>query len=238
MRFLAMVTLALLVLAGQSNAQGSKELKSKKDSVSYAIGCNIGNSFKTQNLDIDADLLYQAIKDVAAGKVKIPEERVQGILQSFQGEMMAKQQEKMKQENDKNDMEGQNFLLANKKKEGVKVTASGLQYKVIKEGTGEMPKSTDKVTVHYTGKLLTGKEFDSSIKRGQPATFPVTGVIPGWTEALQLMKVGSKYELWIPSKLAYGERGAGADIPAGSTLFFEVELLGIEKAADKPADQK
>ena len=239
MRFLAMITLAFLVMAGQSNAQASKELKSRKDSISYAIGCNIGNSFKSQQLDIDVDLLAQAIKDIVAGsKVKMPEDKVAACLQSFQQEMTSKMQEKMKRENDKNDLDGQNFLAENKKKEGVKVTESGLQYQVIKEGTGEIPKSTDKVTVHYVGTLLGGKEFDSSIKRGQPATFPVTGVIPGWTEALQLMKVGSKWDLWIPSKLAYGERGAGADIPPGSMLHFEVELLGIDKTVDKPSDKQ
>jgi FKBP-type peptidyl-prolyl cis-trans isomerase FklB len=239
MRLFVIMSLALLLFAGQTNAQAKKELKTRMDSVSYAIGCNIGNSFKTQQIPVDVDLLAQAIKDVIAGKnVKMPDDKIQACLQSFQQEMSAKMQEKMKRESDKNDIEAQAFLTENKKKEGVKVTESGLQYKIVKEGTGEIPKSTDKVTVHYVGKLLDGKEFDSSIKRGQPATFPVTGVIPGWTEALQLMKVGSKWNLWIPSKLGYGERGAGNDIPPGSTLFFEVELLGIDKTADKADDKK
>jgi FKBP-type peptidyl-prolyl cis-trans isomerase FklB len=143
-------------------------------------------------------------------------------------------EQKQKQVGDQNKTEGTKFLEDNKKKDGVKTTASGLQYKVLKEGTGAQPKKTDTVTVNYRGTLLSGTEFDSSYKRGQPASFPVNGVIPGWTEALQLMKVGSKYQLFVPSSLAYGERAVGPDIGANSTLIFEVELLDA-KPAPTPA---
>ena len=138
--------------------------------------------------------------------------------------------EKQKAMAEKNLAAGEKFLAENAKKEGVKTTSSGLQYKVVKEGTGPQPKAGDTVTVDYRGTLIDGTEFDSSYKRGHPATFPVNGVIPGWTEALQLMKVGSKYQLFIPSKLAYGERAAGPELPANSTLIFEVELKGVEPA--------
>jgi FKBP-type peptidyl-prolyl cis-trans isomerase FklB len=143
---------------------------------------------------------------------------------AFQKEMMAKQSEVAK----KNRAEGEAFLAENKKKEGVKTLPSGLQYKVIKAGTGKKPKSTDTVTVHYRGALINGAEFDSSFKRGQPATFLVSKVIPGWTEALQLMEVGAKWQLFIPSSLAYGEQGAGSDIGPNATLIFEVELVSIQ----------
>jgi FKBP-type peptidyl-prolyl cis-trans isomerase FklB len=139
--------------------------------------------------------------------------------------MMAKQSEVAK----KNKAEGETFLAENKKKEGVKSLATGLQYKVIKAGTGKKPKSNDTVTVHYRGTLINGAEFDSSYKRGQPATFPVSKVIPGWTEALQLMEVGAKWQLFIPSNLAYGEQGAGSDIAPNATLIFEVELVSIQE---------
>jgi FKBP-type peptidyl-prolyl cis-trans isomerase FklB len=149
-------------------------------------------------------------------------------MMTFQRELREKQTKGRDEMGEKNKKEGEEFLAKNKKKEDVKTTPSGLQYKVIKEGDGAMPKPDDTVTVNYEGKLINGTVFDSSYKRGQPATFPVKGVIPGWTEALQLMKVGSKYELFIPSNLAYGERGAGGDIGANATLLFTVELLSIK----------
>lgn len=225
------LSLLVLVLAGSSAfAQDSPALKTRKDSVSYAIGMNIGQSFKMQSVDIDVDLLSAAIKAVVSGqKTTISEEDAGKCVIAFQQEVMQKQEAERKVTSEKQSTEGKKFLEENKNKEGVKVTASGLQYKVITEGTGEIPKSTDKVKTHYTGKLIDGTEFDSSVKRGEPATFPVTGVIKGWTEALQMMKVGSKWMLYIPSDLAYGDRGAGNVIPAGATLVFEIELLSIEK---------
>ena len=143
--------------------------------------------------------------------------------------MMAKQQEMAKKLGEKNKAEGEAFLAENKKKEGVITLPSGLQYKVIKAGTGKKPKATDTVTVHYQGTLIDGKEFDSSYRRGQPVTFPVNGVIPGWTEALQLMEEGAKWQIFIPSSLAYGDRGAGRDIGPHATLIFEIELVSIQE---------
>jgi len=146
---------------------------------------------------------------------------------------MTKQEEETKKLGEKNRKEGEAFLAANKKKEGVKTLASGLQYKVIKPGTGKKPKSTDTVTTHYRGTLIDGTEFDSSYNRGQPATFPVHGVIPGWTEALQLMEEGAKWQLFIPSKLGYGERGAGQAIGPNATLIFEVELVSVQEKKEE-----
>jgi FKBP-type peptidyl-prolyl cis-trans isomerase FklB len=148
---------------------------------------------------------------------------------AFQKEMMAKQQELAKRLGEKNKKEGEAFLSENRKKEGIKALPSGLQYKVVKAGTGKKPKSTDTVTTHYRGTLIDGTEFDSSYRRGQPASFPVSGVIPGWTEALQLMEEGAKWQLFIPPNLAYGERGAGSQIGPNATLIFEIELISIQE---------
>jgi FKBP-type peptidyl-prolyl cis-trans isomerase FklB len=184
---------------------------------------------KRQSIDIDPDILAQGIKDVfAGGKLLLTEEEFRNTMENFRKDMMAKQKMQMQEISDKNKKEGEEFLAENKNKEGVITLPSGLQYKVIKEGDGNLPKATDTVTVHYRGTLIDGTEFDSSYGRGEPATFPVNGVIPGWTEALQLMKAGSKWQLFIPSNLAYGERGAGGRIGPNSTLVFDVELLSIK----------
>jgi len=166
------------------------------------------------------------LKDALAGKPQMTEEQVKETMTAFEKEMTDKQ----KAAGVKNGADGEKFLAENKKKEGVKTTASGLQYKVLKEGSGAQPKETDTVIANYRGTLIDGTEFDSSYKRGQPATFPVSGVIRGWTEALQLMKAGSKYQLFIPANLAYGERAIGGDIGPNSTLIFEVELLDVKPA--------
>jgi FKBP-type peptidyl-prolyl cis-trans isomerase FklB len=155
------------------------------------------------------------------------EEEIRQTMMAFQKEMMAKQEEQMKKAGEKNKKEGEAFLAENKKKEGVITLPSGLQYKVIKAGQGKKPQASDKVTVHYRGTLINGTEFDSSIRRGQPATFPVSGIIPGWSEALQLMQEGAQWQLFIPPNLAYGERGAGNVIGPNSTLIFEVELISV-----------
>lgn len=202
--------------------------KTQKEKVSYAIGMQIGSSIARQSVEVDPDVLARAIKDSIAGKTVMTEEEARATLTQLQGEMRAKMQEKATQAGAANKKEGEAFLAANKTKEGVITTPSGLQYKVLKQGTGPKPTTTDKVVCNYKGTLINGKEFDSSYKRGEPATFPVNGVIKGWTEALQLMPVGSKYQLFIPADLAYGERGAGADIGPDATLIFEVELLSIE----------
>lgn len=204
-----------------------KKLETLKDKVSYAIGLDIGKDFKQQGMDIDASLVAQGIQDAVSGNPPLlTDQQLQEAITEFQKEMMAKQEAKQKEAGEKNLQAGQAFLEENAKKEGVVTLPSGLQYQVDQEGTGPRPKAGDAVKVHYEGKLVDGTVFDSSLKRGEPATFPVTGVIPGWTEALQLMKQGAKWTVFIPASLAYGERGAGP-IGPNSTLIFEVELLEV-----------
>jgi FKBP-type peptidyl-prolyl cis-trans isomerase FklB len=202
----------------------SPQLKDQKEKVSYAIGMQIGFNLARQKVDVNPDVLAAGIKDAIAGKPQLTTDQVKDVMAQFEKDM----EQKQKELGEKNKTEGAKFLEENKKKPGVKTTASGLQYKVMKDGTGAQPKATDMVTVNYRGTLIDGTEFDSSYKRGQPATFPVNGVIKGWTEALQLMKQGSKYQLVIPSNLAYGERAMGADIGPNSTLIFEVELQEVK----------
>ncbi len=229
MKRLLTVILCFMLLAGQANAAAKIALKNEKDKVSYSIGLNIGNNLKSQSIDVNPDILAKGIKDALSGsKPLLTEKEVQETLAAFQKEMMAKQAEKMKAIGEKNKKDGDAFLAENKKKEGVKTLPSGLQYRIIKEGTGPKPKETDTVTVNYRGTLSDGTECESSYKRGEPATFPVNQVMPGWTEAMQLMSVGSKWELFIPSNLAYGERGAGPQIGPNATLIFEVELISIK----------
>jgi FKBP-type peptidyl-prolyl cis-trans isomerase FklB len=229
MRMLFAVCALFFLVHGITQAQTGVQLKSRQDSISYGIGMNLGQNFKQQSLDINTDMLAAGLKDLLQDKAVMTQEQAMAVLNSFQQEMMAKVQAERAEAGAKNKEEGKKFLEENAKKEGVKVTASGLQYKVIKEGAGEMPKATDKVKTHYTGTLIGGKKFDSSVDRGEPAEFPVNGVIKGWTEALQLMKVGSKWTLYIPSELAYGEQGAGPDIGPGAVLIFDIELLEIVK---------
>src|SRR5881394_879063 len=225
--FIVIVSASLLALPlfGQEKSQ-SPQLKDQKDKVSYSIGMNIGFNLSKQKVDINPDILAAGIKDAIAGKPQLTQDQVKDVMAQFEKDM----EQKQKQAGEKNKTEGTKFLEDNKKKPGVKTTASGLEYKVEKEGTGAQPKPTDMVSVNYRGTLIDGTEFDSSYKRGQPATFPVNGVIKGWTEALQLMKVGSKYQLFIPSNLAYGERAVSPDLSANSTLIFEVELLDAKPA--------
>jgi len=204
-------------------------LETEMDKVSYAIGIQLGQNFKTQEIEIKLEPMMQGIKDAMAGKkLALSQDEIKKVLTSFQQQMMAKQRERQKLEAAKNLAAGMAFLEANKAKEGVKVLPSGLQYKVIKKGTGKTPTADDKVKTNYRGTLVNGTEFDSSYKRNKPAEFPVKGVINGWTEALQLMKEGGKWELYIPADLAYGERGMPG-IPPNSTLIFEIELLEVIK---------
>jgi FKBP-type peptidyl-prolyl cis-trans isomerase FklB len=228
------ICLAACSLVSIGLAQDKTELKDQKDKVSYSIGHDIGSSFKKQSVEVNLDVLMTGLKDALAGKEALKREDRDKILEDFRKEMVEKQAAITKASAEKNAAEGEKFLAENAKKPGVKTTASGLQYKVLKEGSGDPPKMTDSVVTNYKGTLLDGTEFDSSYKRNEPATFPVTRVIPGWTEALQLMKPGSKYELYVPSKLAYGERGAGRDIGPNATLIFEVELLSV-KPPETPA---
>ena len=239
-RFIVIVSASLLAfpLFGQEKSpqpkdqKGSVQLKDQKEKVSYSIGMQIGFNLGRQKVDINPDILAAGIKDAIAGKPQLTTDQVKDIMAQFEKDM----EQKQKQLGEKNKTEGDKYLEDNKKKPGVKTTASGLQYKVEKEGTGALPKATDMVTVNYRGTLIDGTEFDSSYKRGQPATFPVNGVIKGWTEALQLMKQGAKYQLFIPSSLAYGERAMGPDIGPNSTLIFEVELQDV-KPPPTPAPQ-
>lgn len=219
---------------GEASAPAAKPAM---DKVSYFIGTNIGgniaNNFKQQGVEVDLENFLQAIRDQFEGKPsKFRQEEMTVAMEAFEKVMQAKQAELKKAQAAKaGDVKaaGAKFLAENGKREGVKTTASGLQYEVIKASEGAKPVPTDKVNVHYHGTLVSGKVFDSSVKRGEPITFGVQEVIKGWTEGLQLMTVGSKYRFFIPSDLAYGDNGAGADIGPGETLIFEVELLKIEK---------
>ena len=229
MKLLLSVVLGVVLLVSQVNAEEKKALQTAKEKQSYSIGADIGSKLKSQSIDIDTDLFSQGLKDAfSGGKLLLTEQEMKDTLTALQKELMEKQAERNKQLGEKNKKEGEAFLSENKKKEGVKTLPSGLQYKVIKEGTGKTPKAEDTVVTNYRGTLIDGTEFDSSLKRGQPATFPVKGVIPGWTEALQLMKEGSKWELFIPSNLAYGERGAGGTIGPNAALIFEIELISVK----------
>lgn len=229
MRLLLAMVLGIVLLASQVNAEEKKALQTTKEKQSYSIGADIGSKLKAQAIEIDPDTLALGIKDAVSGnKLLLTEQEINETLSTLQKELMEKQAERAKQLAEKNKEEGEAFLFENKKKEGVKTLLSGLQYKVIKEGTGKTPKADDTVVTNYRGTLTDGTEFDSSYKRGQPATFPVKGVIAGWTEALQLMKEGSKWELFIPSNLAYGERGAGNVIGPNAALIFEIELISVK----------
>ena len=203
-------------------------LTTQKDKFSYALGMSLGNNLKRESVPVDPDILEQGLKDTLAGQPAMTDEDARTALTEVQNQVRKEQQEKMQAMGEQNKKEGTEFLAANKTKEGVVALPSGLQYKILKAGTGAKPAATDTVTVNYRGTLINGTEFDSSYKRGEPASFPVNGVIKGWTEALQLMPVGSKWQLWIPSDLAYGERGApGGAIGPNATLIFEVELLSV-----------
>ena len=207
-------------------------LKSDKDKVSYAIGVNIGKSMRKDTVDVDPAIFSRGMKDaLAGGKLLLTDDEIKATLTKLQTELRARQEVAMQKAGDINKKAGDDFLAQNKTKEGVVALPDGLQYKVLKQGNGPKPTATDSVVCNYRGTLLDGTEFDSSYKRGQPATFPVNGVIKGWTEAVQLMPVGSKWQLFIPADLAYGNRGAGADIGPNATLIFEVELLSIQNKA-------
>jgi FKBP-type peptidyl-prolyl cis-trans isomerase FklB len=221
-----------------ATAKAPLVLSTQKAKLSYALGMNIGSGVKSQPVDIDPDILARGMKDAMTGaKPLLTDDEVKGVLTQAQTEMRQKQQAKMQLEGATNKKEGEAFLAANKTKEGVVTLPSGLQYKILTAGTGPKPTASDSVVCNYRGTLVNGKEFDSSYKRGQPVTFPVNGVIKGWQEALPLMPVGSKWQLFVPADLAYGDHGMSADLGPNSTLIFEVELLSIKdkSAANAPA---
>jgi len=236
MRLKLIVVLGIVFFVSQVSAQEKPMLKNQKEKVSYSIGLNIGrklgDDLKKQLIEIDPNMVAKGIQDALIGaKPLLTDQEIQETMLAFQKEMMAKWEEIGK----KNKADGEAFLAQNKKKEGVKTLPDGLQYKVINAGTGKKPKVEDMVTVNYRGTLIDGTEFDSSYKRGQPATLPVSGgMIKGWSEALELMREGAKWELFIPSDLAYGERGRPG-IGPNATLIFEVELVSSK---EKPQENK
>jgi FKBP-type peptidyl-prolyl cis-trans isomerase FklB len=218
-----------------SKSATSLALKTQKEKASYALGMKIGGDLRKQgvNAAVDPALAARGFKDALAGnKLQLTDDEMRAVLMQLQSEVRDKQQAKAHEEGVAARKQGQDFLAANKGKEGVVTLPSGLQYKILKEGVGPKPTANDTVSCNYRGTLLNGKEFDSSYKTGkaEPVSFPVSGVIKGWTEALQLMPVGSKWQLFIPADMAYGDRGAGGDIGPGETLIFEVELLSIGEA--------
>jgi FKBP-type peptidyl-prolyl cis-trans isomerase len=238
--------LALLpapVRAADEKKPDTSGLKDEKEKVSYSIGMNWGNMLKRSGYEVDVDVLANAIRDIMAGKEpKLSDQQAREVMMAYQNEMRTKREEEQKKAAEKNRQEGDKFLAENKSKPGVKTktvtladgATAEMQYKVLTEGTGEMPKSNDVVSVNYTGKLINGKEFDSSAKHGGPMKRPANSLIRGWTEALQMMKTGSKWELYLPASLAYGDRPAGPDIEPGATLIFEMELTGIEAPPPPP----
>lgn len=245
---------ALFVTSTLAHSADAPKLESQQDKVSYSIGVDIGGTLKRQGIEIDPAKLIIGLKDAyTGGKIALTDEEIKTTMETFQKELIAKAAAKRDEDGRKNKEAGEKFLADNKKKEGVKTTESGLQYKVSTEGKGAKPKESDTVKVHYRGTTIDGKEFDSSYKRNEPAEFPLAGVIKGWTEGLQLINVGSKAQFVIPAALAYGDQ-APPEIGPGQTLVFDVELLEIkspeagegadapapaeEKAAEKPADKK
>ena len=224
-----MVTLGIGLLTGIAAAQDAPALKDQKEKLSYALGMDLGNQFKKQAVEVDADIFVKGLKDSLSGsKTLLTEQEARAAITALQNEIRTKQMAIAKELGEKNKKEGDAFLAENKTREGVVTLDSGLQYKVLTAGEGKKPTIDDTVVCNYRGTLINGTEFDSSYKRNQPATFPVKGVIKGWTEALQLMPAGSKWQLFIPPNLAYGERGTGNLIGPNATLVFEVELISIQ----------
>ena len=221
--------LAVGFLAANVCAEEAPALKTQKEKVSYSVGVDVAKSFAKMGMDLDLEVFIKGFKDGFSGKKPLmTDDEMHATMTAFQNDLNNKQSQGKQTAAEENKKAGEAFLAENKKKEGVVALPSGLQYKILKAGNGKKPTAADTVECHYRGTLIDGTEFDSSYRRGQPASFPVNGVIPGWTEALKLMPVGSKWQLFVPSQLAYGEHGAGADIGPNATLIFEVELLGIK----------
>lgn len=232
-QFFSLFIFSLIFTLSSASAQQVKKLKTEKEKISYSIGLGVGSNLQQQGLDkevIQIQALMQGISDILHNKkLLLSESDIKETMDRFKEQMIAKIEKKNMEQGKKNAKEGEAFLSKNKKKRNVVTLASGLQYQVIKEGSGDTPSANDTVVTHYKGTLIDGTVFDSSYARKQPATFPVKNVIKGWTEALQLMKAGSKWKLFIPSHLAYGSRGAGRAIGPNSTLIFDIELLEVKK---------
>jgi len=218
-----LIFMCLFLIGMTINLKSQNMTQEEKNS--YALGANVGESFRNAGIEVKFEIFKEGFLDALKGENKFSMEEMQNCFNHIQEQLQAKQNQESNFEKEK----GSKFLADNKKNDGIFVTASGLQYKVIVKGDGPKPAATDKVRVHYTGKTIDGQVFDSSVERGEPAEFPLNQVIPGWTEGLQLMSVGSKYMLYIPSELGYGDRGSGGIIKPGATLIFEVELLDIIK---------
>jgi FKBP-type peptidyl-prolyl cis-trans isomerase FklB len=230
-----LVAITMAALAGEEKGAapktGSDRLESVKKKVSYGIGLSFGKQLKAQPLDLDEDVLIEGIKDAMAGKSQLNDQQITEAMLAFKQEILAQRAkggEAMAKQ-------GEAFLAENKKKPGVVTTKSGLQYKVLKEGSGKTPKATDTATINYEGRLIDGTVFDSSEKHGGPASLPVNGFVRGFSEALQLMKVGSKWEVYIPSELAYGSKSPGSPIPPNAPLVFDIEVLGTKPTPPQPA---
>jgi FKBP-type peptidyl-prolyl cis-trans isomerase FklB len=229
-----MTICALGLLAGLVRADDKAAFKDSKEKSSYSIGANWGNNLKRQEVEVDLELMIKGLRDGLAGQSVLTDQEVSEALKALNQEIRAKMEEKRKRLGETNKLEGEKFLAENKTKPGVTTLPSGLQYKVLVEGSGESPKSNDVVTANYRGTLIDGTEFDSSAKNGQPLVRPANMLIKGWTEALQLMKPGAKWQLFIPPDLAYGDRGAGAQIGPNATLIFEMELISFKPPAPPP----
>ena len=229
MKYVLIGVLSIGLLFTNCFAGEKPELKDQRDKESYSLGYQFGQGLKAQGLDLNLEVYTSGIRDALGGKnPPLSQEEMKKTLSDFQQRIMAARQKEVKEISAKNLAASMAFLEENKKKEGVKTLPSGLQYKVLAEGSGKTPKAADNVTVNYKGTLINGAEFDNSYKRGQPANFKANGLIKGWTEALPLMKEGSKWQLFIPPELGYGERGAGP-VPPNSTLIFEVELISAQQ---------
>lgn len=231
MKQILIVALSLLftvIGCSQTNSNREVALNTQMDSVSYGIGLDIGRNFKTQEIEITPEAMMMGIMHAATDTSFLSDEELTAVMTKFQMTMREKQMNKNKISGEKNKVEADAFFAANKNKEGVVALENGLQYKVLKSGNGKSPKLSNSVEAHYAGRLLDGTEFDSSYKRGTPTTFKVTGVIKGWTEILQLMKEGDKWEVYIPSDLAYGPRGSAPKIGPNAALIFEMELISVK----------
>lgn len=236
---LVAATVMSMAMSTAMAATDASALNTDKEKLSYSIGADLGKNFKKQGIEVEPQALAQGMRDSMSGdKLKLTEEQMRDVLNKFQQELMAKRNAEFNKKATENKAKGEAFLKENKGKEGVVALPSGLQYKVIEKGTGIKPSKSDTVTVEYTGRLIGGQVFDSSEKVGKPATFKVSQVIPGWTEALQLMPAGSTWEIYVPSDLAYGPRSIGGPIGPNETLIFKIHLLSVNKDKEAGADQK